>query len=175
MFQSVRPNSQIYILYKGDSPRLEVGYATNQAIPRQKYNLSSPFNAQEMVVDIIVKSGEQTFNYTNIPAQADVADTFSNGESIIIADSRDAINSELMNLKQKSQDIIDSIDIHKNMLVAYDSILANLNPEFAEKRAQQEEISSLKNQMSDMSKSLEELMATNKLLIERLSANNIKL
>ena len=48
-------------------------------------------------------------------------------------------------------------------------MLSDLNPEFAEKQAQKEEIEILKNQMSDMSKNIEELMTANRLLIDRLS------
>ena len=36
MFQSVRPNSPIYVLHKGDNPRSVTGYAANQPIPKPK-------------------------------------------------------------------------------------------------------------------------------------------
>lgn len=170
MFQSVRPNSQIYIFHKGDFPRIEIGYVTNQPIPRPKYQLPTTFGQpQEMVIDLIVKVDDKQFNYNNLPANLDIADSFSNGENIVISDNREAMNAELVSLKQKSIDIINSIDFHKNLISKYENLLADLNPEFAEKQEQRQEINVLKNQMAEMSKSITSLMETNKALIEKLT------
>lgn len=170
MFQSVRPNSQIYIFHKGDNPRFETGYVTNQPIPRPKYQLPATFGQpQEMVVDLVVKVNDQTFNYSNLPAHADVADSLSNGESIVISDSKEAMNAEIINLKQKSTDIINSVEFHKELVAKYEKLLADINPEFAEKQEQKLEIDTLKSQMAEMSKSIASLMESNKALIEQLT------
>ena len=170
MFQSVRPNSQIFILHKGDTPRLEIGYVINQPVPRPKYQLPTTFGqTQEMVVDLVVKTNDQNYNYNNLPAQLDVADSMSNGESLIISDSRDGLNSDIVNLKQKSIDIANSRDYHLSLVEKYDSILLELNPELAEKQEQKQEIDTLKNQMIEMSKSIAALMESNKTLIEKLT------
>lgn len=170
MFQSVRPNSQIYIFHRGDSPRMEIGYVVNQPIPRPKYQLPAAFGQpQETVVDLVVKTNDQTYNYNNLPAQQDVADSLSNGESLIISDSKDGINAEIVNLKQKSIDIANSRDYHLDMVEKYDKILMDLNPELAEKQEQKQEIDILKTQMSEMSRSIAALMESNKELIARLT------
>ena len=170
MFQSVRPNSQIYIFHRGDSPRLEIGYVVNQPVPRPKYQLPATFGQpQETVVDLVVKTNEQSYNYNNIPAQLDVADSMSNGESLIISDSREGISSEIVNLKQKSLDIANSKDYHLSLVDKYDKILMELNPELAEKQEQKQEIDTLKNQMMEMSKSIAALMESNKVLIAKLT------
>ena len=49
-----------------------------------------------------------------------------------------------------------------------DRLLSELNPEFAEKQQQQLEINSIKTQMSEMSKSLSELMDLNKELMAQI-------
>ena len=170
MFQSVRPNSQIYIFHREDNPRLEVGYVVNQPIPRPKYQLPAAFGQpQETVVDLVVKTNDQTYNYSNLPAQLDVADSMSNGESLIISDSRDGISSEILNLKQKSLDIANSRDYHLSLVDKYEKILLDIHPELAEKQEQKQEIDILKNQMSEMSKSIASLMESNKVLIEKLT------
>lgn len=170
MFQSVRPNSQIYIFHKGDTPRIEVGYVTNQPIQRPKYQLPAAFGKpQDMVVDLIVKVNDQSYNYNNLPAQLDISDSFSNGENIVISDNKEAMNAELVNLKQKSTDIINSVDFHKELISKYEKLLAELNPEFAEKQEQRQEIDILKSQMAEMSKSINSLMESNKALIEKLT------
>lgn len=170
MFQSVRPNSQIYIFHRGDNPRLEVGYVVNQPIPRPKYQLPAAFGQpQETVVDLVVKTNEQTYNYNNLPAQLDVADSVSNGESLIISDSKDGISSEILNLKQKSQDIANSKEYHLSLVEKYEKILMDIHPELAEKQEQKQEIDVLKSKMEEMSKSIAALMESNKVLIERLA------
>jgi hypothetical protein len=50
-----------------------------------------------------------------------------------------------MNLKKKSSDIVDSVELHKNLIVAYEKILGEINPEIAEKQTQKNEINIIKN------------------------------
>ena len=170
MFQSVRPNSQIYIFHRGDTPRMEIGYVVNQPIPRPKYQLPVAFGQQqETVVDLVVKTNDQTYNYNNLPAQQDVADSVSNGESLIVSDSRDAISSEIINLKQKSLDIANSRDYHLSMVEKYDKVLLEIHPELAEKQEQKQEMDTLKKQMDEMSRSIAALMEANKDLIAKLT------
>lgn len=174
MFQSVRPNSQIYIFHKGDTPKVEVGYVSNQPIPKPKYSLPTNFGQpQDMVVDIVVKIGDRQVNYNGLPANMDIADSFSNGESIVIADNREAMNAELLSLKQKSTEVINSVNYHKELISKYEKILSELNPEFAEKQEQKQEIDTLKEQMAEMSRSISTLMESNKKLIEQLTIKEV--
>ena len=155
MFQSVRPNSPIYVFHKGDNPRLETGYVVNQPIPKPKYQIPNAFGQpQELVVDLVIKLNDVTVNMNAIPAQLDIADSYSNGENLVISDSREAMNSEILSLKQKSIDIINSAPYHKNLISTYDKLLSDFNPEMAEKQAQQKEISALKAQMDEMSRNM---------------------
>lgn len=158
MFQNLRQNSQIYIFHKGEKPYLETGYVTQVSPPKPKYGLPPTFGqTQEMVVDVIAKVNGMVVNYNMLPANLDLADTFSNNESIVITDNREAMNQEILALKQKSADILNSMDFHKNMINSCDSILNDLNPEYAEKQHQQTEINILKAQMNDVSTALSSL------------------
>ena len=155
MFQSVRPNSPIYVFHKGDNPRLETGYVVNQPIPKPKYQMPNAFGQpQELVVDLVIKLNDITVNMNAIPAQLDIADSYSNGENLVISDSREAMNSEILSLKQKSIDIINSVPYHKNLITTYEKLLSDFNPEMAEKQAQQKEISELRAQMDEMSRNM---------------------
>ena len=71
------------------------------------------------------------------------------------------MNSEIISLKQKSVDLLNSIEYHKSLITTYDKLLSDFNPEVAEKQAQQQEISELRAQMNEMSKNMA-------LLIEQL-------
>lgn len=172
MFQSLRPNSQLYIFYKGDTPRLERAFVINQPIVKPKYQVPATFGSNEMVVDLSVKINGQTINYNGLPANLDIADTCTNGESIVVADNKEAMNAEILSMKQKSIDIINSIDFHKNMIGCCDTILAELNPEYAEKRQQQDEINTLKNQINDMAQQISELMKTNRSLVDHFNGGH---
>ena len=155
MFQSVRPNSPIYVLHKGDNPRLETGYVVNQPIPKPKYQMPRTFGQpQEMIVDLVVKLNDTPINLNAIPANLDIADSYSNGENIVISDSREAMNSEIISLKQKSVDLLNSVNYHQSLIQQYDKLLSDFNPEVAEKQAQQQEIAQLRNQMNEMSKNM---------------------
>ena len=164
MFQSLRPNNQVFILHK-DRAILETGSVVSLSTPMPKYPVQPMFGQpQEMVVDIVVKVNNQDITYQKIPANLDI-----NNSNIVLSDNREAMNSEIASLKQKSIAIINSIDFHKEMISNCDKILSELNPEFAEKQQQQLEINSLKTQMGEMAKSITELMSMNKKLISKLN------
>lgn len=165
MFQSLRQNSQIYVFHK-DIPSIELGYINSISSPKPKYAVPASFGQQQdMIIDLTVKLNGSLVNYNGLPANLDTADSYSNGEQIFIADNREAMNAEILAQKQKSIDIINSVDTHKRMIDQYDKLLQDLNPEYAEKQQQQTEINSLKSQMSDMSEQLVTLTS----MIERLT------
>lgn len=118
-----------------------------------------------MVVDLVVKVNGSLMNYNSLPATLDIADSFSNGDNIVIADSKEAINSEISAYKQKNQELLNNIDKYKQTVVDCDKILQDLNPEYAQKQQQQTEINVLKTQMTDMSKNLATLTS----MIEKLT------
>lgn len=68
------------------------------------------------------------------------------------------MNSEISSLRQKSLDIMNSIDYHKKIVQDCELLLQTLNPEFAEQKQQKQEIDMLKTQMSEMMAGMRELM-----------------
>lgn len=172
MFQSLRQNSPIYIFHKIDNPYLEIGTISSISLPKPKYAVPATFNnTQEMCVDIVVKVNNNVVNYNNLPATLDIADSNSNGDNIVIASSKEAMNAEILSLKQKSIDELNRKEYNENVVRNCDKILADLNPEFAEKQAQKAEIDSLKLQMQEMSKNMQSLIELNKQLMKHNSNN----
>lgn len=155
MFQSLRQNNQIYILHK-DRPVLEIGTVVSTSIPTPKYPNTFGTNP-EMTVDITAKVNGADVTYQKIPATLDIADFGNN--SIVLADNKEAMNSEISSLKQRSVDLLNSVDYHKSMIENCDKILNTLNPELAERQAQQDEIKTLKEQMNTMSQNIADLLA----------------
>jgi hypothetical protein len=137
-------------------------------MPTPKYQMQPTFGQpQEMVVDIVAKVNNQDVTYQKIPATLDIADFGSGG--IVLSDNREAMNAEVMSLKKKSIDIINSVDYHKEVISNCEGILSELNPEFAEKQAQQKEINSLRAQMEEMTKTMASLMTANQQLIQAIN------
>jgi hypothetical protein len=157
MFQSVRPNSPIYLFHKGDNTKLETGYISSQPSVHPK-NQMMQFGQQEFVADIVVRVGNNTISLKGLPAQMDTSDTYIDGESIVVSTSKDAINAEITSEKQKSINVINSKPYHEDRIVKLDAILSTLNPEFAEKQVQKEEIAELKNQVGSLTEQVGRLV-----------------
>lgn len=158
MFQSVRQNSQVYIFYKGQNPRLETGYVVNQPVVKPKYTVPQTFNQQqEMTVDLVIKVKDSTINLNGLPAQADIADSWSNGENIVVSVSKDAMNAEILSAKQKSVDIVNSVDTHRKFIAECDTMLGELNPQYAEDKERKERFNRLESQVSGLAEAVSRL------------------
>lgn len=169
MFQSIRQDSLVYIFHGGDNPYAETGTVSAPPVVKPKYSIPQAFGQQEMVVTITVNAKGGSYTFKDLPSCCDTADVYMGSECVTVMDSREAFNAKILSIKKKTEDTIESIPKLKDIVVRCDSILREFNPEFAEKQAQQDKIDMLEKRMSDMSESMERLMESNKLLIDRLS------
>ena len=153
MFQSLRTNQQFYILYKGVNPRLSIGTVTQVSVPQLKFpTVPTGLNTQpEYVVDVVVNVNGQTQQFQRLPANKEIADFGDNYGNIVVSMSRDAMNSELATLKNSSEEHIRRVDEERQKIIAYETILQQLNPEYAEKQRQEAEIENLNYQVTAMS------------------------
>lgn len=164
MFQSLRTNQNFYILTKGTQPRLDVGTVTSVTAPQIKFQAIPQGLGQqpEYVVDVTVTVNGATQQYQRLPANKEIADFGDGYGNIVVSMSRDAMNNEIATLKNKSEDHIRRVEEEKQKIISYETILQQLNPEYAEKQKQEAEIMSLKNQVSTMAQSytnLEQMMS----------------
>ena len=159
MFSNLRSGSQLYILHKDTTPYVEVGQVVSVSQPLPRYQTSNFMAPQELVVDIVVGVNGTNITLQKLPANLDVADQGTANGSLFISTSREAMNNEISSLRQKSQDIVNSIDYHKKIIQDCEVLLQRLNPEFAEQKQQKQEIDTLKAQMSEMMSGMKELMS----------------
>lgn len=159
MFSNLRTNSQIYILHRDATPYIEIGQVVSVSQPRPRYRTNNYIAPQEQVVDVVVGINGNNITLQSLPANLDVADQGTINGSLFISTSRDAMNSEVNSMRQKSLDIINSVDQHKKIIQDCELLLQRLNPEFAEQKQQKQEIDMLKTQMSEMMSGMKELMA----------------
>lgn len=159
MFSNLRTNSQVYILHRDTTPYIEIGQVVSVSQPKPRFQTNNYLTPQEQVVDIVVGINGNNITLQSLPANMDVADQGTINGSLFISTSRDAMNSEINSMRQKSLDIINSIDHHKKIIQDCEVLLQRLNPEFAEQKQQKQEIDMLKTQMSEIMNGMKDLMA----------------
>ena len=158
MFSNLRSGSQLYILHKDATPYIEIGQVVSVSQPLPRYQTTNFIASQELVVDIVVNINGNNVNLQKLPASLDVADQGSINGSLFITTSKEAMNTEVIALKQKSQDIINSIEHHKKIIQDCEILLQRLNPEVAEQKQQKQEIDNIKTQMSEIVNDIKTLM-----------------
>lgn len=149
MFQSLRTNQHFYILTKGLNPRLDIGMVTSVSAPQMKFPaVPQGLQQPEYVVDVTVNVNGASQQFQRLPANKEIADFGDGYGNIVVSTSRDAMNNELNTLKNRSEEHIKRVDEERQKIIAYETILQQLNPEYAEKQKQEAEIINLKNQVA---------------------------
>lgn len=161
MFQQVRQGNQLYILHKGEQPRVEVATATSVGQPTPKfktqYNPYLPSPTQEMLVDITVKIGETVIDFSALPATADYVDLTSSGKPMLVTTSREAMMAQVENMLAGSKQIVESVDYHRNVIQGCEEILQQLNPQLAERKQQDQRMEQMNKEMGNVKSELGEL------------------
>lgn len=152
-FQNLRNNHQIYILHKDANPTLEIGKVTYVSVPVPKYGNTSMYN--DLILDITAEIDGKPTNFQKLPANNEIADF---GNNIVVAVSKNAMNNEVMSMKQRSMDILNSIEQHQSIIQGCDEILQLLNPEIAEKQRQEQENKALREEINSLKEMFSEFM-----------------
>lgn len=163
MFQNLRTNNKLYILHK-DSAQLEIGEVTSVTLPTMKFQTFGTNQPPIQVVDVSVQVGENSYNFPQIPAHAEIVDYQQNG-NIVISCSREAMENEVHAIKQKAENIIASVEANKKLVSSCEKMLEELNPQIVEQRkteadnkALRDEIASMRNLMAEQKKMFESLL-----------------
>lgn len=175
MFQNLRKQQQIYVLYKDSIPRIEIGIVEDVSKPYPITIPNSqpmPYPQMEMVVNVVVKTQSDTLNLKQLLANTDISD-YGYGNNIFISCTKEAVVNEVSIMRKNSVDVLNSVEHHQKMVEVCDKMLSELNPEVAEKQKQEQEISTLKGQMQQMSVNMNQLMEMNKKLMEQLGVSEI--
>lgn len=154
-FSNLRSGNQLYILHKDSVPTIEIGKVISISQVSPKYgNMYSP----EMVVDISASVNGQPTNFQKLPALGDIADF---GNNIVLSCNKDAMSSEVLSMKQRSVDLINSVELHQNIIKGCDEILTQLNPEIKEKQRQEEENKALRDELNQLKDMFKEFLKVN--------------
>lgn len=147
MFSNLRQGSQLHILHKTSTPYIELG--TIEFAPN---NPMLGYYPNPLPIDITVRVGEKVATYQQIPSNAECAEVTekTTGEKVFISSSKDALNTEIHSMMQKSIEAVNSVEYHKQRIKTCETLLAQLNPEIVEKQQQAQEINELKALVTSM-------------------------
>jgi hypothetical protein len=158
MFQGVRQGGLFYILEKGEDVRLKIGQVVSVSNPQPRYNqmsMGQPYAQPDMVVDVKVKVEDEVMEFKQLGANL----TIANSGNLVVSDNKDAMSAEVEGLLRTSKQIIDSIPYHEKVLTRCDSVLRELNPQFAKEKEQEEKIGALEEKMLGIEGTLDEMMS----------------
>ena len=156
MFSGLRQGGLFYILDKSEDVSLKTGQVVNISNPQPKYNqFGTPTygNTPEMVVDVKVKVGEEIMEFKQLNANMNIA----NSGSLVVSDSKEAMSAEVEGLLRSSKQNIDSIPYHEKVIANCDTMLRELNPQFAKEKEQEEKIGALEEKMVDIDDKLNKM------------------
>lgn len=155
MFSALRQGNLFYILDKGDSPKLNVGYVVSVSQPQPKFNATYQPFGMDNTVDITVKVGDENQEFKQLPGHLSIAN-FGNS-NIVVSETREAMCQEVDTMLRTSKQIIDSVPYHEKVIGSCEEMLKELNPQFAQQKDQEEKISKLETKVGGIENKLEDI------------------
>lgn len=149
MFSALSQGSSIYLLDKTSTPKFDVGEIVGVSQP--KVNYGQP----QTTVDLKVKVDDNIQEFNNLPSINSIV-TY-NGGKLIISETRQAIQSEVETILNKSRQILDNIDSYKENIAECESILKQLNPQFAKDKERDDRLLSLENRFDGVESKLDKI------------------
>lgn len=173
MFNGLRQGSPFFILEKADEPKLKIGSVVSVSQPTPKYNNTfipnQPYS--EMVVDIVVKVGEEEIKFEKLPSNLSIANFGQSG--VVVSESKEAMNTEVEGMLRNSKQVIESIPYHEKVVASCDEMLRELNPSFKKEKEQEEKIGLLEQKMSGMEGTLTDIREMLSLALNKTKKNEV--
>lgn len=157
-FQSLRPNSPIYVLHKGDTPSLSLGTIETVSQPFPTYNSQRLFGQTELHVDVTAQVEGQTMNFKSLPAFSDIADSDT---GYVVACNREQMADEVEAMKRVSESIIASVERHKGIISKCNDIISTLRPAPPDSGAKDAEIERQGREIEKLTRMVETLLSRN--------------
>lgn len=149
MFSALSQGSSVFILDKTSSPEYKIGEVIGVSYPKVSTYL--PQNT----VDLKVKIDGETKEFNSIPSINSIV-SYNNGK-IIISETKQGIQNEVENILQNSKQIINNISVYKKNIAECESILKQLNPQFAIDKERDERLSSLESRFDGVESKLDKI------------------
>ncbi len=154
MFQGLRENSLIYILDKGEKPELKTGQVVRVSNPMPKFGTTPMYGqTMETTVDVTVKIDNEQMELKQLPSTLSIA----NSGHMVVSENKEAMCGEVESMLRQSKAIVESVNFHKDVISACEGMLAQLNPQIAKEKEQQERIAQLESKVVGMDSTLADI------------------
>lgn len=152
MFSALNQGSRVYILNKTDGIKFKIGEIVGTTTP-----IFATDGTNVMVVNLKVKVDGNTIDYNNIPAN-NTSVSYNNG-NLIIAETKQIIQSEVEATLQHANYVVQHVDDYKKQIIECEEVLKELNPQFAKDKARDERIAGIENEVAGMKGDIAKILA----------------
>lgn len=149
MFSALSQGSSIYLLDKTSTPKFNVGEVVGVSQPKMNYG------QPQTTVDLKVKVDDNIQEFNNLPSINSIV-TY-NGGKLIISETKQAIQNEVETILNKSRQILDNIDTYKENISECETILKQLNPQFAKDKERDDRLLNLENRFDGVESKLDKI------------------
>lgn len=154
MFGGLRNNSTFYILHTKDMVSLDTGQVTYTSSVHPKLS-QYPNQLYNDVIDVRVNVGGTETEFQQLPANQSIANFGFDG--VIVADNKEDILTEVVNLKSSSEHIIANLDKHRDIVAACSELILKLDPEKAKTKEYDDKISNLEHKVDSIESSMADM------------------
>lgn len=147
MFSALSQGSLIYILDKTSNLEFKTGEIIGVSSPR--------FNSFGNTVDLKVKIDDSIQEFNSIPSINSFV-SYNNGK-VIISETKQSIQNEVEGILQNRRNIIDNIENYKQEVIQCETILKQINPQFAIDKERDERLSNLENRFDGVESKLDKI------------------
>lgn len=154
MFSALNQGSLVYILDKTDRPKLKLGEIVSMSQPKSSFNYGSM--PQATTIDMKVKVDGTTYEYNSIPSNFSIV-TYNNGK-LTISETKQGLQQEVEALLQNSKQILENLGYYKQNIVDCETILKELNPQFAKDKERDERLNSLEVKFNGVEEKIDQLL-----------------
>lgn len=145
LFKDLKAGYPVYFLDKNETKYYQ-GKVISVAVPRyDSSQIGISQQATSLVVDITIEANGATRTYT-IPETS----TLTYAANIVLSTDKDGIVREVEAMKSASEEALSQVERHKQTVTNCNQLLEDLNPAFAEKRAQDKRIEGIENEVKSL-------------------------
>lgn len=152
MFSALNQNSHIYILDKTDGVKFKIGEILGTSIP-----IYATDGSNQMIMNIKVRVDGNVIDYNNVPSNNSIV-TYNNGK-IIICETKQGLQSEVESTLQHANYIIEHVEDYKTQVTDCETVLKELNPQYAKDKARDEEIADIKSEVAGIKDDISKILA----------------
>ena len=152
LFKDLKTGYNVYMLHRSDEIKIGQGKVT--AISPSRLPQGASFQTLQMVVDVTIEEGGVARTYT-IPDSLNV--TYA-GPDLVISTDREHVLKEVEAMKAHSESALAEVPFHEKSVSQCTAILEEWNPQYKEKRENEERFNKIESSIGDLKSMLSGLV-----------------